>query len=127
MQGVKPWQIILMVAAVLAVIGSVLYSCSTSSDLGLSKEIPMVDVVTGDRFMVKIPKSGSLGIPCKHPDSGEMTLVPYSQGPDGGWYVSERFSASLGKNKDIASKGVVDFKTFAVKVTDKPVRNFVGE
>ncbi|MBS0198318.1 MAG: hypothetical protein JSR77_16315 [Planctomycetes bacterium] len=126
MRDVKPWQMILLIAAALAMTASLFYSCSHSDDLGLAKMIPMVDVVTGDRFDVKLPKSGSIGIPCKHPDTGEETLVPYFEPQPGEWTVGDKYASPFVK-KGLPKDAALDIKTRMVKFSDKPVRTIVGE
>ncbi|MBX3383801.1 MAG: hypothetical protein KF864_09885 [Phycisphaeraceae bacterium] len=127
MQGAKPWQIAVIGAAVLAVVGVSVYSCSNSRDLGLAKEIPMVDVVTGDRFVVKVPKSGSMGIPSKHPETGNETLIPLYQDENGNWRVSERYASSVNLKALGVESSALDRASGQVRVSDKPIKTIVGE
>jgi len=127
MNGAKPWQIALLVAALLSVIVTTVYSCRYSDDLGLSKELPMIDVFSGDRFVVKIPKSGSMNIPAQNPATKESTLLPYYQDKETGtWKLSERVAGSWVKTKNSPDL-MFDPKTLVVKPSDKPIQTILGE
>jgi hypothetical protein len=124
MQGVKPWQIVLMVVAVIAMTVSIVSSCR-GQGLDLSTSIPMVDVFTGDQFVVKAPPSGSMIIPSKHPTTGEYTLIPYAPDEAGVLKVSDFYFSGIAKRtkgKQIA----VDPKTLQVTVTDKPIETIIS-
>lgn len=119
MRNAKPWQIVLLVLAVIAVIASTIYSLRNSDDLGLANKISMVDVLTGDRFIVKVPKSGSMGIPGTNPVTKESTLVPYWKDEESGqWKVIDRYAASVVK-KVKGAKIAVDPSTWIVTFSDK--------
>lgn len=124
-KGVKPWQIGLFVFALVAMTFSLLRSCQ-GDDLGLAKQLDMVDAVSGDRFVVKIPGSGSMNVPGKNPATGELTLLPYYKDESGAFKVNDRYASPIAKK----SKGTAfafDPKTFEVKFSDKDIQTIVGE
>jgi hypothetical protein len=126
MQGAKPWQIVIIVAAVLAVVAVSVYSCKNSDDLGLAKEIPMVDVVTGDLFIVKVPKKGSMAIPMRHPETDRETLILAGPAENGFCPISERYISGLDLKGLEQDKLALDSKTKTVKVSDKAPRTITG-
>jgi hypothetical protein len=124
-KGVKPWQIGLFAVALIAMTFSIMRSCQ-GDELGLAKQLDMVDAVTGDRFVVKIPGSGSMNVPGKNPATGELTLLPYYKDESGAFKVNDRYAAPIAKK----SKGGTfsfDAKTFEVKFSDKDIQTIVGE
>jgi len=129
MRDAKPWQIVLLVVAVIAVIASTIYSLRNSDDLGLANKIYMVDAITGDRYIVKMPKSGSMEIPGINPSTGEMTLLPYLKDEETGeWKVIERYAAPVFKKKKTSDgKTAVDTKTWVVTFSEKPEETFVAK
>lgn len=127
MRDAKPWQIVLLVLAVIAVIASTIYSFINSDDLGLANKISMVDVVTGDRYVVKVPKSGSMGIPGTNPVTKEETLVPYWKDEESAqWKVIDRYAASV-VNARKGSKIAVDPSTWIVTFSDKEEETITPE
>jgi hypothetical protein len=90
MGTVKPWQIVVMVLAVLAVAGSVFYSCSGNSNaVELGNEMRLVDVKSGEFFIAKVSGKQFVMIPAKNPASGEPTLFPVYE-KEGQWYLNPR-------------------------------------
>jgi hypothetical protein len=127
MRNAKPWQIVLLVLAVIAVIASTIYSLRNSDDLGLSNKIPMVDVITGDRYIVKLPKSGSMEIPGINPTTKETTLLPYWKDEESGqWKVIERYASSVVKKRK-GAKLAVDPGTWVVTFSEKEEEAITAE
>lgn len=125
-KSLKPWQIGLFAVAAIALIVSIISTLRSSGDLGLATKLEMVDIVTGDRFVVKIPGSGSMGIPGKNPQTGEATLVPYYKDETGAFKVNDRYAMPLVKRLK-GSPIAFDQSTFAVTFSDKDVQTIVGE
>ncbi len=125
-KSLKPWQVGLFAVAGIALAVSVVFTLRGSDDLGLATRLEMVDIVTGDRFVVKIPGSGSMGIPGKNPQTGEATLVPYYQDESGAFKVNDRYAMPLVKRRK-GSTFAFDQSTFAVTFSEKDVQTIVGE
>jgi hypothetical protein len=122
----KPWQIGLFAVAAIALAVSIISTLRSSDDLGLATRLDMVDILTGDRYVVKIPGSGSMNIPGKNPATGESTLVPYYQDETGAFKVNDRYAMPLVKRLK-GAPFAFDQSTFAVTFSDKDVQTIVGE
>lgn len=93
MGDVKPWQLILMIAAI-GVLGFSVWNFGFKSkgDLDLlADSVVMIDVTTGDLFEFSLKGRRGVVVPAVNPDTGTRTLIPVEPGPEGqGWSVSER-------------------------------------
>jgi hypothetical protein len=108
----KPWQIVVVVAAVVAVGISVLRLAVRESSPHLADSVRMVDVNTGDLFDMQV---GRTMIPAKNPRTGTYSLLPVER-RDGEMVLSERYRVAL---KGIeGSHGAVEASTG--KVRTKP-------
>ncbi len=125
-KSLKPWQIGLFAVSGVALIVSIVSTLRSSDDLGLATKLEMVDILTGDRFVVKIPGSGSMGIPGKNPQTGEATLVPYYQDETGAFKVNDRYAMPLVKRLK-GSAFAFDQSTFTITFSEKDVETIVGE
>jgi hypothetical protein len=77
----KPWQIVVVVAAVVAA-GITIYRLVSSGDgPRLASSMQMVDVNTGDLFTVEIGSPGAQ-IPGRNPKTQEYTLLPVEKNPE---------------------------------------------
>lgn len=103
MNGAKPWQIVLIVVAVLAVSASLWYQIFGGDDLSSSDSITVVDVKTGELFKSPKPSKRAIELPAINPNTKTNTLVPAYQ-ENGEWFVSELFvgyaRANSGKGAD---------------------------
>jgi hypothetical protein len=90
MEGVRPWHIILIAAAVLAVTGSVLYQCYGTEKVEISDTLVVADIVTGDLYESPRPSGQTLFFPLQLPGSSSKTLMPAFQ-KDGKWYISPNY------------------------------------
>lgn len=118
MGSARPWQIILFILALLVLSGGLFLSCR--GGVHLADSILMVDVKTGDRFRFDTSGKRGVTIPAKNPDTGDRTLLPIRQ-VDGIWVIAERYRSSI-EFFEFESP-VVDYETFTVSLSDKPVRN----
>lgn len=111
MGNVKPWQIVLMVVAVVAVATSAYFSLGRSADSPkLIDEITMVDVATGDLFTFGLGGKKGVSVPETNPDTGKRTLVPTYKDASGSWIVGPR-DISILKQFDKEPKLSVDIAT----------------
>jgi hypothetical protein len=111
MGTVKPWQIVVMVLAVLAVVGSVLYSCSGSNTgVDVASEMRLVDVKTGEFFVAKLSDKQLVTLPAKNPTSGEPTLFPVYE-KEGAWYITSRTVSAARSVKGLKEGLITDPKS----------------
>lgn len=95
MDNIKPWQIILLVAAV-AVLGFsvVRYGLGSNPADELASSLTLVDVETGQLYTASIKGPRSLLIPAPRPDSQDTALIPVFE-EDGNWYLFERYRQAV--------------------------------
>jgi hypothetical protein len=89
MSSARPWQIVLIVAALVLAVVSLMYFFAGRGSVRTSGEVTLVDVTTGELWKASIRARG-IGIPATNPDTGKSTLVMVSQDGDGRWIVSAR-------------------------------------
>ncbi len=86
MGDLKPWQIILIIAAVVAV-GFTGWRFLTGTQIDEPDRLFAACVVTGELFDIRMGRARGLLLPAKHPETGERTLFPVTN--DGGvWKVA---------------------------------------
>jgi len=90
MQGSKPWQIVLIVVALLALVASISYQIFNSDTVTQSTSLTLIDYKTGELFASDIPTGKSAFLPATNPGTKEDTLVPVEE-RDGKFYVSKEF------------------------------------
>ena len=112
MKGMKPWQIAVIVAALLAVSYTV-YRSLTSDALKLSSHMTLVDITSGDLFETSTSSRSAL-IPEKNPDTGAFTLFPVAKDDKGVWRVSTRYLSGL--DPKVQATALVSPQTGEVRV-----------
>lgn len=119
---VKPWQVVVMVLAVVAVLVSSMYTCSRMSDkVSQSSDVTLVDIKTGELFEASYPDKAPVSYPAKRPDTHEAVLYPVYQS-ENKWLIATRFLGDVKKDKALRSDLIVDAKTGEIKVSSaKPV------
>ncbi|MFT5424899.1 MAG: hypothetical protein ACI89L_002702, partial [Phycisphaerales bacterium] len=75
MGQMKPWQLILIVVAVLVCTGSVAMYMFGGQKIQMGTRIDMVDLATGDRWWIDVSGDRRGTFPAKHPETGDRTLV----------------------------------------------------
>lgn len=123
MDDLKPWHIVLIIAAV-GVLGFSVYKSVFSGGPELPDSVVLVDVKTGDLFRLGIGgKSKAAYYPEKHPDSGERTLMPVRQNDEGQWQISGH---SLPALQDVPgdTPAVTDTSRGIVRTNGDNIRRF---
>lgn len=91
MDNVKPWQLIVIVAAVIAV-GFVGWKFGFGSKrIPQHDSILLVDVVTGTLYDAHKGDAKGILLPARAPDTNERTLFPVEEDESGVWRVRERY------------------------------------
>jgi hypothetical protein len=75
MDNIKPWQIILFVAAI-GVLGFSVWKFGFSSSVPVTDGYLTIDVKTGQLYDIKKGRAKGVSLPAKHPETGERTLFP---------------------------------------------------
>lgn len=120
MGEVKPWQIVVIVAAVAAVAVSAYFAFGRGVPVTMANQMTVVDITSGDLYTVELgPKKGMV-IPGMNPKTGRATLFPVTKTEAGEWKVSSRDLGAL-RVAEGEPKALVDAKSGIVKVTsEKP-------
>ncbi len=118
MGSAKPWQIILIILAILALAGGLFVSCR--GGVNLSDGLLMVDVETGDRF--RFDTSGKKGtyVPGLNPDTQRRTLLPIVN-RDGVWFLDDHFRSRLESIE--GEHAAVDQSTYEVRISEASIRS----
>jgi hypothetical protein len=96
MGNAKPWQIVLMVVAVVAVAVSMYLTTSgTDEKPAMVEDVTMVDVTTGELFVFNVSGGRSISVPGVHPTSKKRSLLPVMKDESGQWIVSARDLSAL--------------------------------
>jgi hypothetical protein len=91
----KPWQIVVIAAAVVAVGVMLFYTLRSGDSIPHASDVLMVDVTTGDLYRVSLSSRKVLGTPERNPDSGKLTLFKVNKSEDGRWTVLRRDLGAL--------------------------------
>jgi hypothetical protein len=122
MGDIKPWQIVVLVAAVVVVIASAYLTFGRSDMPEMASELTLVDITTGDMFIYPLSGHRALSIPGKNPDTGKAALFPVGKDESGVWTVSLRDLGSLSLVEGEPA-ALTNRKTGEVRVTsEKPRR-----
>jgi hypothetical protein len=121
MGGAKPWQIVVIVVAVLGACASIIYSCSAmGSPVKQATKAHMVDIRTGELFEAPYPDKRPVFFPAKNPKSGEMTLFPVALVEDK-WLLDKRYMSDIKKDQQFKADLIVNSKTGEIKAaSSKP-------
>lgn len=120
MGDVKPWQVVLIVASFLVLVGSVWFFGFRPTDDSrlMANALVLIDVESGQLYEYDLRGRKGVIIPERHPDSGKLSLIPVFQDEGGGWIVGER---------DLSSIGLVEVPVSAVDARSGQVLNFSQE
>jgi hypothetical protein len=93
MGNAKPWQIILIVLAGLALafgVWQIVFSNRISQPVGYMT----VDVMTGQLYDIQKGKARGVMLPANHPETGNRTLYPVVN-EDGVWKIDPAYAAHM--------------------------------
>jgi hypothetical protein len=121
MGDVKPWQIVVLVVATVALGASLFFTFGRSGPrVQLASTMIMADVTTGELFEFSISGRRGMTVPGLNPDSGRFLLLPVERNDSGGWVINERARGLLSDLE--AEPAAVDRKTGEVQVSGRPRR-----
>ncbi|MEM7628074.1 MAG: hypothetical protein AAF356_01490 [Planctomycetota bacterium] len=87
----KPWQIILMIVALLVLGGSIAWQLSSSDEPEVGGDVLLVDIRSGEVFRANTSGRRAVVIPAKHPDTGERTIYPAERTESGDLRIKARY------------------------------------
>jgi hypothetical protein len=123
MGSVRPWQIAVMVLAVIAV-GIATYFSLTGEGgpPSQAKEVNLVDISTGELFVADYPERRPVSFPAVNPASQKPTLYP-ARFQDDKWVLSSRYIPIVRKDKHLKPDLFVDQKSGELKLeSTRPTR-----
>lgn len=121
MGQIKPWQIVVMVLAVVAVVASAYFTFTGDDQVKFADEILMVDVNTGDLFAFPVGRRQVVIAPETNPQTGTKTLLSVYKDERGRWIVDGRELGAHLPNIPGDHKAIVDRKSGEVRVnSEKP-------
>jgi hypothetical protein len=121
MENVKPWQIVLIIIAFVALGFSVLkFGFNQSIESQMASEMMLMDAQTGQLYIRDISGRQPFIIPDRNPDSKEIALVPVFE-ENGEWFLTERYASSV--DQLTVPLDAIPDPTKALKVSEsKPIR-----
>jgi hypothetical protein len=115
MKDAKPWQIVLVIVAAIALVVSVSYQILSSDEVTSSDTLTFVDVKSGELFRSPKPKDRAIIIPATNPLTKADTLVPAYE-DKGNWFVVDRYIEFARKNVSQGADSIlVDRKSSQIK------------
>lgn len=119
MDNIKPWQIILIVVAMVVLGLSVWRSVSTGK-VDLPDSVLVIDVETGGVYRMDLGKRNGAYFPEKSPATNRNTLMPLVKSDeDGLWYIDGHARPAM---QDIdGENNFVDESSWQVSVEDEKV------
>lgn len=85
MDGVKPWQLAVIVIGLVCGLGLVGWQIFGGEKIHTPDRLMLMDVTTGQRYIADVSGHRAIFIPEKNPETSEYTLLPIVKGDDGKW------------------------------------------
>lgn len=117
MGDLKPWQIVVIIAAVIAV-GFTGWRLLTADRVAQPSGYMTVDVRTGQLYDIQKGKARGVVVPARHPETGERTLYPVNN-ENGTWKLDEGYAEHMPEPLKKAI-GFTNAQNFQVK-PDPPI------
>lgn len=95
MGSLKPWQLVLVIIAVLVLAVSLWMTVFSGSRVDFGDRVYMVDVATGELFYADTGGRRGVVVPAKHPATGARTIVPVQILEDGSLAISDRYRETV--------------------------------
>lgn len=90
MEGVRPWHIVLFVAAAIALGLGLFWQLGSGDEIEKATTVVIVDVATGDLYECDRPSGGGLLFPLKNPETQKALMLPAEREGEV-WKVSSRY------------------------------------
>ncbi len=115
MQGIKPWQIAIIVLGLIVGIGSVVWQVASGGPPKMATRLTFVDVESGELYLVDRPSDVTLSPPLTNPKTNVRSLYPATKDGDG-WAVAFNFRDGL----KAEMKAVADVRSGRIKTVGEP-------
>lgn len=92
MSDIKPWQIVLIVAAIIVLAFTGLRVLGGEQVQDGPSGYMTVDVLTGQLYLLKKGKAKGMVLPAKNPETDERTLYPVEETDSGEWELDQRLA-----------------------------------
>ena len=121
--SVRPWQIVVMILAVIAVAGMTVYSCTSEGrNPSQASEVNLVDIRTGQLYVADYPDKRPVSFPAKLPETPDATLYP-ARFTDSKWVVNTSYMSQIRNGKGLKPDLIVDQKSGELKLENtRPTR-----
>ena len=121
MDNVKPWQIVLIIAAIGALGFSVVkYGFKPSQESQMANTLTLVDVQTGQLYIADISGKRTIIIPARNPDNDEVALIPVFE-ENGEWFIWNRYKSAMSQ-VTVTPEAVPDTDGAVVVLDESPIR-----
>jgi hypothetical protein len=97
MDGVKPWQLAIIILGLLGGFALVAGNIFAGEEIRLADSVILADVRTGALFEISTKGHHGVLLPAKHPETGERTLLPVHETERGQWNIDSRYMADLAR------------------------------
>jgi len=121
MQKVKPWQIVLFVAAIGAVVFGAWWTLGRGPKAKSTHQALLVDVTTGELYEFSTKRKGVV-IPERNPDSGKISLFPVHQDEQGNWIIESRYLSDDAIAEVEGEPKNVNYSTGRVEISNEKVK-----
>lgn len=123
MGEIKPWQIVLIVASLIAVAASAWFTLRGDPEAPtMVDEIAMVDVNTGDLFRFDVTGRKAVSLPGTNPITKRANLIPVFKDDSGSWRMELRDLGGLKSVQD-EIKIKIDQKTGIVSDVSSEIKD----
>ncbi len=118
MNELKPWQVILIVAAVLA-LGFTGWRILSGPNIKQPEGYMTVDIMTGQLYMLQKGRAKGMLLPALHPETGDRTLYPVlKQDGSDTWTLDEGFTVNITEDMIKQSSALMNQTTIAISDED---------
>ncbi len=118
MNELKPWQMILIAAAVL-VLGFTGWRMMSGTKVDQPDGYMTVDVMTGQLYMLQKGRAKGMLLPAKNPDTGDRTLYPVVQDEStGDWSLHEGYATTITEDMIKSSKVLTNQSQISILDSD---------
>lgn len=119
MDNIKPWQIILFVAAI-GVLGFTVWRQVNAGNVNMPDSVLVIDVENGEMYRMSLGKRNGAYFPEKNPSTGEHNLMPVIKSETGEWVIPNHARPAMqdidGENK------IVNESSWIVRVENENVK-----